>query len=321
MAPPPGKRRSCMTYVDGPLDTLVEPSETVDADPSDALTSQIASSILRERYGVDSAEAVPLKVQEAVRTCLRDVSSTVEHEHPQWGLPTYRSSKGFRSSMNGSEATPRAHARNSNSDARRSRKRGPSQRGDDDDDPFPYDERNNKDGSGNQRGGLRDPTLKKKAKLQSNLQGYPCPYRRRNPVFFNIREHEHCARRNFTDITELKSVLRSYSSILYQCANLSIDDMYEHTTGNKGRLTSALAAGRDLRVKRPCPTISQSHSRRCVSLRNLHRVPPLTKALPKRWTVSWRTEPPRTKFRLGRRYGDFSLGQIPWFWSQVSLEL
>lgn len=205
MAPPPGKRRSCMAYVDGPADTIVEPSDTIDADPSDALTCQIASSILRERYGVDSGEAIPLKVQEAVRTCLRDVSTTVEDEHPHWGLPTYRSvKKGFRSSKNGPDGSPTEHGRKASSGAPRSRKRGPRQPDDDDSDPFPYENRNNGDDSGNQRNGLREPTLKKKAKLRDTLQGYPCPYRRRNPVMFNIREHEHCARRNFSDMTELK---------------------------------------------------------------------------------------------------------------------
>lgn len=194
-----------MTYMDGPMDVLVEPSNTVDADPSDALTSQIASSILRERYGVDSAGAVPLKVQEAVRVCLRDVSSTVEDEHPQWGLPTYNATRNFRSSMNGHNKSPRNRGPSHNFENPSSRKRGPSQPGDGGDDPFPHDRRN-EDGSNDHLDGFREPALRKKAKLQDSLSGYPCPYRRRNPVLFNIRDHEHCARRNFADMTELKSV-------------------------------------------------------------------------------------------------------------------
>lgn len=231
MAPPPGKRRSGMTYlVDAPLDTLVEPSETVDADPSDALTCQIASSILRERYGVDSAEAVPLKVHEAVRVCLRDVSSTVQHEHPHWGLPTYHRSSppppppgsSLGSSMPaGSEAAAASRGakhdrRSAHADRSRRRKRGPRQRGDSDDDPFQYDKCSNQDGGGHapsEDSGA--PSLAKKAKRQSHSQGYPCPYRRRNPVLFNIREHEHCARRNFANMNELKSVLSFFFFSLF----------------------------------------------------------------------------------------------------------
>lgn len=201
------------------MDALIEPSDTVDADPSDALTSQIASSILRERYGVDSAEAVPLKVQDAVRACLRDVSSTVQDEHPQWGLPTYRSSKPFRSSMNGSDKSPKIHGQSSDLEARRSRKRGHNQRGDNGDDPFTYDRRSNEDGLRNQCEGFREPTLKKKARLQDGLRGYPCPYRRRNPVLFNIRDHEHCAKRNFADMVELKSVYESHLMIYHQSSD------------------------------------------------------------------------------------------------------
>lgn len=195
-----------MPYKDGPLEAQVEPCDTVDADPSDALTSQIASSILRERYGVDSAEAVPLKVQEAVRVCLRDVSSTVEHEHPQWRLPTYRPAKGSRSAKNGLDRSPKGHSRKANSEAPRSRKRGPTQPGDEDEDPFQYDEHSTGDGLRNRRDGVSELALREKAKSQDVASGYPCPYRRRNPVLFNIRDHEHCARRNFADVTELKSV-------------------------------------------------------------------------------------------------------------------
>lgn len=235
----------------------MEPSDTVDADPSDALTSRIASSILRERYGVDSTEAVPLKVQEAVRSCLRDVSSTVEHEYPQWGLPTYHPAKGSRSAKNRFDKSPKSHSRKANSDAPRSRKRGPTQPGEEDDDPFQYDKRNTVNGVGDQRDGIRELAIRKKAKLRDVLSGYPCPYRRRNPVLFNVREHEHCARRNFADMTELKSGSQLPLVTGHPFANQLTGDMYEHITDNKGLLTSAHVADRGLRVKKPCLTISQ----------------------------------------------------------------
>lgn len=208
MAPPPGKRRSCMTQPDVPaLDALVEPCDTVDADPSEALTSQIASSILREKYGVDSADAVPLKVQEAVRTCLRDVSSTVEEEHPQWGLPIYQSIKYVEA-----DTAPAARYQKSHSEAPRGRTREPKRLVDDEDDPFAYKHRKKKKAGRScslQPGDVPGQALDEKkttAWRESPTQGYPCPYRRRNPVLFNIRQREHCARRNFSDMAELKLV-------------------------------------------------------------------------------------------------------------------
>mgnify|MGYP006976733289 CR=1 FL=1 len=43
------------------------------------------------------------------------------------------------------------------------------------------------------------------ASLKNNSQlSYPCPFRKRNPVRFNIRDHESCARGIFTSLTDLR---------------------------------------------------------------------------------------------------------------------
>lgn len=207
MAPPPGRKRNCKSRLDLSMDAIVEPEETIDADPSDALTSQIASSILRERYGVDAQDAAPLKVQDAVRRCLQDVSSTVEKEHPQWGLPTYHPGI-FRSSTNSSGSTSRNVSQGSGSEGMSGRKRGHGREShDDEEDPSWYGKLNGDDGDSGSggNGSGREPATKKRAKIQEGThQRYPCPFRRKNPMFFNIRDHEHCARRPFIGMTELK---------------------------------------------------------------------------------------------------------------------
>lgn len=201
MAPPPGRRRSRKSTS---LSTMnFEAPDSVDANPSEALTSQIASSILQEKYGVRSTTSAPPKVQEAVRRCLQDVSRTVQTEHPQWDLPKY-TAEDSRSSASCSSLPL------SNSGHRRGR--AGILVSEEEDDPFLYDTRS-QHGSLDFR--LKKPdqsTRRMKAKVQGGIQSYPCPFRRRDPILFNIRDHENCAKRSFPDILELKYV-PSYTGI------------------------------------------------------------------------------------------------------------
>lgn len=181
MAPPPGRKRSCRTTQDDSF--KLKPEESEDANPSEALTSQIASSIRLERQRVRGTEAAPLKVQ--------------QNERPQWNTLKHRGQKS-ESSIAGNKPTPvRVPPK--------SRSVPPCRRpSDDDDDPFHYDKLNH---SGTARRGSASPEIDlEKIRNMVNIREFPCPYRRRNPVLFNIRDHEHCAKRPFSDISELKYV-------------------------------------------------------------------------------------------------------------------
>ncbi|KAM7183642.1 hypothetical protein V8F20_012545 [Naviculisporaceae sp. PSN 640] len=49
---------------------------------------------------------------------------------------------------------------------------------------------------------------------------YPCPFRRRNPARFNVRDHTHCAKTLFGSIQELRVHITSYhrrQKVLHQC--------------------------------------------------------------------------------------------------------
>ncbi|KAI1800712.1 hypothetical protein F4811DRAFT_564554 [Daldinia bambusicola] len=52
-------------------------------------------------------------------------------------------------------------------------------------------------------------TVKGKNKKYRDQEGFSCPYRKRNPIRFNIRDHEKCANRSFPNMTELKKHLTS----------------------------------------------------------------------------------------------------------------
>ncbi|ROW13545.1 hypothetical protein VPNG_04490 [Cytospora leucostoma] len=200
MAPPPGKRRSNLTQTTSLVDT--KPHGSFDADPSEALTSRIAASILQEGYGVRAASAtVPLKVQDAVDRCLQEVSTTVEDEHPQWALPTYHS--GYpRSAI----ATPDFDQASDYSGS--NGRNGTTDQPDEDSDvPFLYDQVQDR----LERQGSQHHVIQRKNSMKARVldatQAYPCPFRRRNPVVFNVRDQEQCARRPFADIQELKYVM------------------------------------------------------------------------------------------------------------------
>ncbi|KAI1471724.1 uncharacterized protein F4812DRAFT_455832 [Daldinia caldariorum] len=52
-------------------------------------------------------------------------------------------------------------------------------------------------------------SVKNRNKKYRVQEGFSCPYRKRNPIRFNVRDHEKCANRSFPNMTELKKHLTS----------------------------------------------------------------------------------------------------------------
>lgn len=179
MAPPPGRRRSCKTTQDDSC--RPEPEESEDANPSEALASQIASAIRQERHRARASDAPPPKVQYTERSH----GNTMKHR----GQKSESSIAGPKSTSTNVAPKPRSVP--------------PARRQiEDDDDPFLYDKLSRNDLS--RRRSASPGTGVTKTGGQVNISEFPCPYRRRNPVLFNVRDHEHCARRPFSDLGELK---------------------------------------------------------------------------------------------------------------------
>lgn len=182
MAPPPGRRRSCKVTQDDSC--RPEPKETEDANPSKALTSQIASSIRQERSRARASQEVPPKDQ--------------QNEQPKWHALKHRGQKS-ESSIPGRKS-PSVRA------PQKSRSVPPGRRpSEDDDDPFTYD-KFNRNHLAARRSLSPGKSVESGIGRHVTVREFPCPYRRRNPVLFNIRDHEHCARRPFSDLNELKYV-------------------------------------------------------------------------------------------------------------------
>ncbi|KAH8776543.1 hypothetical protein F5883DRAFT_248970 [Diaporthe sp. PMI_573] len=205
MAPPPGRRKSGLAKTDLLRDSY--PHDTVDADPSAALTSRIAASILREGYGVRGPKAtVPPKVQDASQRCLQEVSTTVQKEHPPWALAQYRSrnSKPYATDL---DTQSRTSGQLSENEVSESRARYGVSSGDEED-PFAYD--NSKGSMYKNLYGFGKGGRGMRARLSDASRPYSCPFRKRNPLTFNIRDHEHCAKKPFFGIQELKHHIRTY---------------------------------------------------------------------------------------------------------------
>lgn len=204
MAPPPGRRKSSLAKTDLLRDSYSH--DTVDANPSAALTSRIAASILQEGYGVRAARTtVPPKVQDAVQRCLQEVSTTVQKEHPPWALPQYRSRDSKPYPVD-SDLQSRTSEQLSENDVAGSRARYGVSSGEDED-PFAYD--NSKETMYRKLYGFGKGVRGIRARLSDASRPYSCPFRKRNPIMFNVRDHEHCAKRPFFGIQELKYVKRS----------------------------------------------------------------------------------------------------------------
>lgn len=207
MAPPPGRRKSSVAKTDLLRDSY--PYDTIDANPSAALTSRIAASILRDGYGVRGPKnTAPPRVQDAVQRCAPEVSTTVQKEHAPWGLPQYRPRYSRRYPADSDvQSRTSDHMQLSENDAAGSRNRYGVSSGDEED-PFTYDKSKasmykNLYGFGKGGRGMR-------ARLSDASRPYSCPFRKRNPVMFNIRDHENCAKRPFFGIQELKQHIRTY---------------------------------------------------------------------------------------------------------------
>ncbi|KAI3392042.1 hypothetical protein diail_6316 [Diaporthe ilicicola] len=204
-APPPGRRKSSLAKTD--LPTHSYPHDTVDADPSAALTSRIAASILREGYGVRAAKTtVPLKVHDAVHRCLQEVSTTVQKECSPWALPQYHPGDS-KSCAADSDAQSKTSEQLSDHEGSANRARYGTSSGDEED-PFAYE--NSKESLYQQLCGFGNGGRGIKARMHDAARPYSCPFRKRDPVMFNVRDHEHCAKRPFFGMSELKHHIRTH---------------------------------------------------------------------------------------------------------------
>lgn len=310
MNPPPGRRRSLLDKTDSLMD--IKPHASCDADPSVALTSHIAASILQDGYGVRATKStVPLKIQDAVGRCLQEVSTTVEDDHPQWALPTYYADRFLSSTP--SPDSDQFPDYLSSSSLKRTSNRICDIAGD----PFRYDQL--QDSRGRRGSGHRGLNQIRKAKVLDAFQAYPCPFRRRSPVIFNVRDHEYCAKRPFSSMAELKYVpaeIPTYPGV-HAPTNMGTGVMSEPITESQDRHITVLGAKGGFCARMICLNTSWCPWSRCARQNRLPQIPP-KRALRRKWIGSSPIKQNDIKLRHGKKYGGFYSPAMQWFWIRVS---
>jgi len=164
--------------------------------PDCAAVEDICDLLLRTSFGTELSELhQPSDVFLAVQTCVRELSEIIKVDGKHRAAPT------------GSSASANAWSGPSRQGSSRKR----SSRRDDDDDDELIDEGDGRgqdgdDGDGREGDGWSSKRSgpSKRSKKPPIEDCYACPFRKRNPLRFNVRDHSNCALGAFSDMANLK---------------------------------------------------------------------------------------------------------------------
>ncbi|KAK4447235.1 hypothetical protein QBC34DRAFT_382485 [Podospora aff. communis PSN243] len=130
---------------------------------------------------------------------------------------------------------------NTTTPARKRRPQNSAGNGDEDDDECQDEDADEDDGGGAQIG----PSGQKHRK-KSKTGSYACPFRKRNPLRFNVRDHEYCAKAPSKSMADLKKHLRHYhqqKEISFRCVRChtkfpTVKDCEEHMREDSTKICS-----------------------------------------------------------------------------------
>ncbi|KAK0710130.1 hypothetical protein B0T26DRAFT_679449 [Lasiosphaeria miniovina] len=144
-------------------------------NPDDGLVSEICHSIVRDRYSTDpDSSTKALRIWNAVTACLDEINDSIEGTSSEDTLVNGRHAR---------TATRTRHARRISHDR------------------DPWRGRSSGDGDLSNPGHGKEMA---EAPAAGERVQYQCPFRKRNPVRFNVRDHESCARTPFHSISGLR---------------------------------------------------------------------------------------------------------------------
>ncbi|KAK4450404.1 hypothetical protein QBC34DRAFT_402671 [Podospora aff. communis PSN243] len=171
-----------------------------DDDDTDRKAEHVARTVLVEGFNLRLGYTEPpADIVDAVRDCLEGISLSLQRARGMGFLTTAASSDSPASSA----ATPSSGTLSRNQ-SKASRKRASRKLSNRDDDDLHEEESDGEGGA--EAGGQTEPGNRKKPKLDQ----YPCPFRKRNPLRFNCREWEYCAKAPFKSMTDLKKHIIKY---------------------------------------------------------------------------------------------------------------
>ncbi|KAK4126486.1 hypothetical protein N657DRAFT_615281 [Parathielavia appendiculata] len=178
-------------------------SESEDHDAGDEearLVDEISSLVLRNTFGKDLDDcAAPLLVWDCTYRYLQELWTACEEGN-----------LGFRQATSG-HGTPSSHyggtPGSANNDQQFSGQYGKGKRkvegGDDDGGGL-----GGRDNQGND--GTEESPASQAYSTKGTFTHFSCPYRKRNPLRFNVRDHYVCATHSFADMSQLKKHIRAH---------------------------------------------------------------------------------------------------------------
>jgi hypothetical protein len=176
-----------------------ETSEAIDDDPSQGssefdyredatFVDQLCDHITSGIFGISTADLInPEAIQQAASSCIDQISFLIQQEQEILTCPPVGRCRPVPESEVG--AWDPVHP------ARQSKKRKLSE---------------GRDSSGQSQrshGGLNSSDSRSGGSRRAKMlktQAFPCPYRRRNPIRFNCRDHRVCAFRHFQGLSQVK---------------------------------------------------------------------------------------------------------------------
>ncbi|KAK1761548.1 hypothetical protein QBC47DRAFT_31199 [Echria macrotheca] len=188
-------------------DTL-DDTDAVPQQPDERLNQDVCDGLLKHLFGVelgDLTSADAALVQNSVRYCMQELFRVVPAGLASF--PPINQAAGYGES-NGASAPGSGNNANSGNNGQGSG-RGGSKRGPD------GQQHLGGDGSGDRgrRGNSKKPKLETAQSSQAEDKFFSCPYRKRNPVKFNVRDHQNCAVQSFPDISQLKRHVKIFHKI------------------------------------------------------------------------------------------------------------
>lgn len=168
--------------------------------PDQQLVEEMGELIINQAFDATLHRLMDkLEAQASVSRCVEELSRIIGASGPgEFQQSLQETPSGEDKSTAGAD-TPGNGARCIFGSSSRSRKRTNSQGNSEDEDPC---SNGGRQGNGEDESFMRS----KKIKIEGKESQYPCPYRKRNPLRFNIRDYNTCATTSTVDIPNLKYV-------------------------------------------------------------------------------------------------------------------
>jgi len=177
------------------------PTATSDVDIDlDASAHSLAKRILDDEFEIFLGRSEPPSdIVEAVRACLDEISLSLQDVQRLGVIVPHTTAPHSDKPASQPPSDPTTGNSGSHSRSNGQRKRSSQNLGGGDRDVQEEDSGGEDDAAGGQ-----PDTPQQRKKLKCEPEEYPCPFRKRNPVRFNCRDFEYCAKAPFKSMTDLK---------------------------------------------------------------------------------------------------------------------